>query len=498
MARHGHCCRIFAEKGPDVIVFLPGLGEIDKVEQLLSAKGVAEGDIFILHADLAANVIQEAKTRREKARVVLATSLAEVAMTIPDIDWVLDSGIGRLINEDKDVPIVIDYRISVSSETQREGQAGRAKNGGCLKFRHQQFLRTASDLPVSRNDMMRVIALEQYHEKIALCRRPLAFLSTEEMLPAEQEFESLHFETGDLTEALMKLSVPLPLSAVVLQARSYDVGYEAAAIVALKHEGRWKHTTTFTVDAVLAEVAGEMPLEPVIGRLDKVRDCFQSLCKRFWLFPSKLPAEYVLDRLAVAFLQAPERLIWSIKQVGSFLGEPLEHDCKDEFFVAALLSKPPYKQLRCVLRLPFSAWVQSQTGIIKPTRTFKFIGDSTFAEFRNDICQHLRSAHEYDMRHWLSQGGAWETDLAEDLAIAPKTDNTVMSPNGNRLMRQDRMVEPTWLQPNAEHICGGLRETSTLGVVFVGDADLSPGVDYGQVYARISQRLSELQDDGIH
>ena len=119
------------------------------------------------------------------------------------------------------------------------------------------------------------------------------------------------------------------------------------------------------------------------------------------------------------------------------------------------------------------------------------------------------------MRYWLSRGGAWETDLAEDLALAPKTDNTAMSPDGNRLMLQDRMVEPTWLQPNAEHICGGLRETSTLGVVFVGDADLSPGVDNGQVYARLSEVYMsvfaqlgvplvnqapgiELQDDGIH
>ena len=175
-----------------------------------------------------------------------------------------------------------------------------------------------------------------------------------------------------------------------------------------------------------------------------------------------------------------------------FLGEPLEHDCKEEFFVAALLFKPPFKQLRCALRLPFFAWVQAQTGIIKPTRTFKFIGDSTFAEFRNDICQHVRSAHQYDMHHWLSQGGAWETDLAEDLAIAPKTDNTVMSPNGNRLMRQDRMVEPTWLQPNAEHICGGLRENSTFGIGFVGDADLSPGVDHGQVYARLSKAYMSI------
>ena len=77
-------------------------------------------------------------------------------------------------------------------------------------------------------------------------------------MPAEQKFGNLYFERGDLTEALMKLSVPLPLSAVVLNARSYDVGYEAAAIVALKHEGRWPHITNFTLHAVLAEVAGEM------------------------------------------------------------------------------------------------------------------------------------------------------------------------------------------------------------------------------------------------
>ena len=61
------------------------------------------------------------------------------------------------------------------------------------------------------------------------------------MLPAEQKFENLHFERGALTEALMKLSLPLPLSAVVMKACSYNEGYEAAAIVALKHEGRWQH-----------------------------------------------------------------------------------------------------------------------------------------------------------------------------------------------------------------------------------------------------------------
>ncbi len=53
-------------KGKTSLFFIPGLGEIDKVEQLLSAKGVAEGDFFILHADFAADVIEEAKKGRQK------------------------------------------------------------------------------------------------------------------------------------------------------------------------------------------------------------------------------------------------------------------------------------------------------------------------------------------------------------------------------------------------------------------------------------------------
>ena len=72
-----------------------------------------------------------------------------------------------------------------------------------------------------------------------------------------------------------------------------------------------------------------------------------------------------------------------------------------------------------------------------------------------------------------------------------------------------------WLQENAEAICGGLRLTSTAGVVYVGDAALSPGVKNPFVYARLTE-LSfslykglgvplvneapgvELESDGLH
>ena len=75
--------------------------------------------------------------------------------------------------------------------------------------------------------------------------------------------------------------------------------------------------------------------------------------------------------------------------------------------------------------------------------------------FRKDICHHVRKRFHYDVRWWLSRGGAWETTFVEDLAFAPQADNMVMSPHGNRLALQSQMREPTWLQRNAEDSCGG-------------------------------------------
>ena len=71
------------------------------------------------------------------------------------------------------------------------------------------------------------------------------------------------------------------------------------------------------------------------------------------------------------------------------------------------------------------------------------------------------------------------------------------------------------MQPTAEDICGGLRLTSTHGVVFVGDAGLSSSVRYPNVYASLTEVYMniyetlgvplvnealgiELEDDGLH
>ena len=65
-------------------------------------KDVAARDAFSLHAELRHKKIEEAKTSGSKARIVLASSPGEVAMTIPDTHVVLDVGISCCISDDDD------------------------------------------------------------------------------------------------------------------------------------------------------------------------------------------------------------------------------------------------------------------------------------------------------------------------------------------------------------------------------------------------------------
>ena len=304
----------------------------------------------------------------------------------------------------------------------------------------QEIRRDAMDVPMPSDDLMRVIALESVHYRILLRSCTFSYISQDEDAQARERLSELRLQASDLKIALMRLPLPLHLCGILFRANGLDVGYEAAAIVALKHAGRWPYKATFTVPEVVAAMSGDSRTEAPIGRLDKAQTLFRKLVEHMQLSPTKLSETDTADQLAVAFLTAPERLIWSLKQKGAFLGEPLVHECDAEHFVAALFSNMPFHALKCALYLPWNDEVQRQTGITVPTLTFKHVGDSTFHLFRRAICQHLRQMFSTDVRLWSCQGGALETTLAEEIAKSLPTDRTLMCPNGNRLSGYDQIA----------------------------------------------------------
>ncbi|KAF0112959.1 MAG: ATP-dependent helicase HrpB, partial [Rhodobacteraceae bacterium] len=117
-----------------VLVFLPGEGEIRRVEGMLSGlPGVAVRPLFGA-MDFAAQ--RAALGPAEVRKVVLATSIAETSLTLPDIRVVVDAGRARRARFDPNSGMsrLVTERVTKAEAEQRRGRAGRVAEGICYRL----------------------------------------------------------------------------------------------------------------------------------------------------------------------------------------------------------------------------------------------------------------------------------------------------------------------------------------------------------------------------
>jgi ATP-dependent helicase HrpB len=121
----------------DILVFLPGQGEIKKTEAILR-KQLSEFSIHPLYGMLSPQAQLQAifPNKFGKRKVVLATSIAETSLTIEGIETVVDSGFGRTskFNPRTGLSKLETIRISKDSADQRSGRAGRLGPGVCYRM----------------------------------------------------------------------------------------------------------------------------------------------------------------------------------------------------------------------------------------------------------------------------------------------------------------------------------------------------------------------------
>jgi ATP-dependent helicase HrpB len=115
-----------------ILVFLPGLSEIRRVQDKLES----QIPVLPLHGNLSLEDQKKVLTPNEGARVILATNVAESSLTIDGVDTVIDTGLSREITLDpkKVYPLLRTTRISKNSAEQRKGRAGRQYPGRCFKM----------------------------------------------------------------------------------------------------------------------------------------------------------------------------------------------------------------------------------------------------------------------------------------------------------------------------------------------------------------------------
>ncbi len=149
----------------DVLVFMPGMAEINATIRTLGAARLREPvALLALHGDLPPEDQDRAFAPNERRKIVVATNVAETSVTIDGIRHVVDSGEARVgrYDAERGVGTLVIEPISRASADQRKGRAGRTAPGTCHRLWTESghLDRPERNTPeIQRSDLAEVVLL---------------------------------------------------------------------------------------------------------------------------------------------------------------------------------------------------------------------------------------------------------------------------------------------------------------------------------------------------
>ena len=149
----------------DILVFMPGKGEIQAALGALSAARLGERVALIpLHGELAPDDQDRAFQPSALRKIVVSTNVAETSVTIDGIRHVVDGGLARMARYDAErgIQTLMVEEISRASADQRAGRAGRTAPGTCWRLWTESghLNRPARNTPeIQRADLAEVVLL---------------------------------------------------------------------------------------------------------------------------------------------------------------------------------------------------------------------------------------------------------------------------------------------------------------------------------------------------
>ena len=243
---------LLEETRGDVLIFLPGVGEILRLKKHLQQhqreQASWQGIEFIeLYGSMPTDEQSLALEPSANRKVILSTNIAETSVTIPGVESVIDTGVARILDHDTStgLPRLTIQPISQASTEQRAGRAGRTGPGQCHRLwpLALQRSRRANDQPeILRGDLSSVmLTLAEWGEKDFDAFPWLTKPPENAVEHARELLQRLGAvdQTGCITK-LGKEMVQLPLSPrlarLMIEARDRGVVEEAAIAAALLSE----------------------------------------------------------------------------------------------------------------------------------------------------------------------------------------------------------------------------------------------------------------------
>ncbi len=144
--------QVLPQTDGDVLVFLPGVGEIMRthsaLEPLIRRHNLA---VFTLFGDMTPEDQDRVLAPCDQRKIVLSTNVAETSVTIEGVTAVVDTGLARQMQFDADIGLdrLELSPVSKASTDQRAGRAGRTQPGICLRLWDEATQRRRADFEVA-------------------------------------------------------------------------------------------------------------------------------------------------------------------------------------------------------------------------------------------------------------------------------------------------------------------------------------------------------------
>ena len=124
--------RALAEHEGDVLVFVPGVAEVDATMRRLAG---VEAAVHALHGRLSGADQDRALSEGPRRRVIVSTAIAESSLTVPGVRVVVDAGFSREPRTDhrRGLASLVTVAVSRAAAEQRAGRAGRLGPGAVLR-----------------------------------------------------------------------------------------------------------------------------------------------------------------------------------------------------------------------------------------------------------------------------------------------------------------------------------------------------------------------------
>ena len=158
------------EDAGDILVFLTGQDTIEDAARMLEEKSqlLGKDEMGLIIVPLYASLSSERQVRafvpppKGRRKVILATNVAETSLTIPNIRFVVDSGMAKekRYNARTGMDSLVEAQISQAQARQRAGRAGRVQAGRCFRMYTEQAyldLDAATEPEIKRMNLSAVI-----------------------------------------------------------------------------------------------------------------------------------------------------------------------------------------------------------------------------------------------------------------------------------------------------------------------------------------------------